>query len=66
MGQGERYVGRRAHAQDDREVGERIGVRAGHALQGIAGSGVVLRHEPELDSIMGAMESAIGVDPEGG
>eukprot|EP00972_Heterocapsa_arctica_P076224 11245111-Heterocapsa_arctica.AAC.1 len=65
MDQGEVEVGKREHAQDDRDVCERVGVRAGQALQEYAGSRVVFRHEPELDSITGAMEAAILVDPEG-
>eukprot|EP00972_Heterocapsa_arctica_P111314 16388407-Heterocapsa_arctica.AAC.1 len=66
MGHGELEIGKREHAQGDREVGECIGVRAGQDLQGDAGSGRDFQHESVLDGIMGAMEAAIEVDPEGG
>eukprot|EP00972_Heterocapsa_arctica_P014621 2154227-Heterocapsa_arctica.AAC.1 len=56
MGQGELEVGRREHDQYYRAVVERIGVRAAQALQGNAGRRVDFRHEPVLDSIMGALE----------
>eukprot|EP00972_Heterocapsa_arctica_P006331 929437-Heterocapsa_arctica.AAC.1 len=66
MGQGQLEVGRREHAQDDREAAEWTRVRPGQALQGDAGAGQHLRHASELNGSMGPMEDAIGVDSEGG